>query len=341
MNNKIYNKSLIIFTLFGVIIQSISLIQLLNNHSLSSYEVLKYVMNLIIAIILPFIAYINDLWAGGDSKLFTLFVILFPIKYVVNKKYFFTTQFNVFITIFSIAFIFIIFETIFFIVKDILNGELKNKFKSCYPFLIKIEKKNIKKFICKYMFTYFLISNLNKLYILIINNFYHNNIFLFMLINVVIVFKLFNLIKNVKIIYLITISMFIINYILQTILFKIYKCIYFNIDIKLLILLIIIMFFRYIGKLYNYKKIVIKDLREGMILSFSTILIFQKSRVKDLPHTTTETVKSRIGQSEVNAIKRWSKSKYGKNNIIIVRHIPFAPFIFLGFFIQMILNLLL
>lgn len=81
---------------------------------------------------------------------------------------------------------------------------------------------------------------------------------------------------------------------------------------------------------YNYAYILTSEVKEGMIMSYITIQQFYGSRVKGLPHTTDETTKSRITQSEAEAIRRWEKSKYGKDTIMVVRYIPFAIFILIG-----------
>ena len=69
--------------------------------------------------------------------------------------------------------------------------------------------------------------------------------------------------------------------------------------------------------------------------SWYDFILFRGSAVlwiqsKGLPTTTDETTKSRITQEEADSIKRWEKSKYGKEQIMVVRYIPFAVFILIG-----------
>ena len=67
-----------------------------------------------------------------------------------------------------------------------------------------------------------------------------------------------------------------------------------------------------------------------MILSMGSILLLAKSKVKGLPHFSTEDLKSRLSADEVDSVLRWSKTKIGQDTIVIVRKIPFALFIGIG-----------
>ena len=102
-----------------------------------------------------------------------------------------------------------------------------------------------------------------------------------------------------------------------------------------------LMAFRSVSEKYNYEEIKVEDLKPRMILSFGSVIKFYSSRVKGLPKSTTETTDSRLTLDEVESIKRWSKTKKGEDTITIVRHLPFAPFIFLGELLFFILRVYL
>ena len=114
----------------------------------------------------------------------------------------------------------------------------------------------------------------------------------------------------------------------------------YSLNIKMLIIVLIILIFRTISEKYNYEEIKIIDLKPRMILSYESVIKFYTSRVKGLPKTTTETTDSRLTETEVESIKRWSKTTKGQDTIIIVRHMPFAPFIFAGEVLFFILKLI-
>jgi hypothetical protein len=92
---------------------------------------------------------------------------------------------------------------------------------------------------------------------------------------------------------------------------------------------------------YNYEIIKTDDIKKGMILSFGTVLMFNKSKIKGLPKFTDESTDYRLTEEEVESIKKWKESKNGKEEITIVRHFPFAPFVLLGSVVFMSIKLFL
>ena len=107
----------------------------------------------------------------------------------------------------------------------------------------------------------------------------------------------------------------------------------------MLLIVLAIMIFRKISEEYNYEEIKIENLKERMILSYGSVLRFYGSKVKGLPQLTTENTDSRLTKEEVESIKRWSKTKKGTSEIVIVRHLPFAPFMLCGEIIFFILRI--
>jgi hypothetical protein len=94
--------------------------------------------------------------------------------------------------------------------------------------------------------------------------------------------------------------------------------------------LLVVFIIRYFLNGYNYKEIKTENVKVGMILSAFTISKFYISKVKGLPKISTEDMRTRLTQENVEAVRRWRTSKYGEDTIVIVRKIPFAVFIFLG-----------
>ena len=144
--------------------------------------------------------------------------------------------------------------------------------------------------------------------------------------NMLILFFLYRIIKR-KRKTLIIMSLFLIANLTYYFIFglRIY-----SINLKMFVFVLSIMLFRSFAEKYNYEEIRIENLKPRMILSFESVLKFYSSRVKGLPHSTDETTDSRLTTNEVNSIKRWSKTKKGQDTIVIVRHMPFAPFILIG-----------
>ena len=83
--------------------------------------------------------------------------------------------------------------------------------------------------------------------------------------------------------------------------------------------------------MYNYQIIPTSVVKKGMIPAMETILLFQKSKVNSLPSDPTEELTAKITEEEASAIRRWEKSVNGQPSIWIVRKVPFAIMIFIGF----------
>lgn len=79
-----------------------------------------------------------------------------------------------------------------------------------------------------------------------------------------------------------------------------------------------------------YQEIEIAKLKKGMILSSISSAMMQGSRIRGLPGVSSEDLSSRLSESEVESIQRWSQNK-GVTSVSIVRKIPFAIFLSLGF----------
>lgn len=97
-----------------------------------------------------------------------------------------------------------------------------------------------------------------------------------------------------------------------------------------LIILSVIIFQRFCS-MYNYQLICTADVSKGMVLAMETILLFQTSRVHSLPSDPSEDLTARITEEEAQAVRRWEKSATGESKIWIVRKVPFAIMIYIGF----------
>lgn len=233
------------------------------------------------------------------------------------------------IVIFGVAFIYVFFETVYLWIKD---KEKAKKIKE-----LKLEKAEIKEFIIKYFMGYFIILFINNITLKFFTEFRINNAGLMLICNMLILIFIYRVIREEKQSLIVTFIFIIANIIY----YAMFGLEIYNINIKILILVLTIMIFRSISEKYNYEEIRIEDLKPRMILSFESVLKFYSSRIKGLPQSTTETTDSRLTEEEVESIKRWSKSKKGKETIVIVRHMPFAPFMLVGellFFIFRLYN---
>jgi hypothetical protein len=180
-----------------------------------------------------------------------------------------------------------------------------------------------------------LVMLFNYLYGLILPEFYSANIELNMILNMIIVFlgynlKIFDKPLWLAILAVPTIALQIFTYGFKT-----------NVNLKIYCLVAIVLLLRIISEKYNYMTIPTNSVKRGMVISYTTIMNFMPSRIKGLPMTTTEDIRTRITEEQAESIRRWETSKYGQEEIIIVRKIPFAIFISLGTIVYVIMRLIL
>lgn len=311
-NKKIYNKLIVTFLWTSLIIYCAFY------RNIDTQFILNYFINLTISLIVGYLFYYLKIWAAGDAKLFFSVVAMIPFEVYETSSANYFPAVVLIILIFSIGFLAIFIETIYLWMKD------KDKFLKIRP--NKISTEALKSFLLNYFEGYLLLLLFNNITLKYSYHFRMNNPILFTIINMLILCFIYNLsnAKSTKI--KLTIILFIMN-IIYLFTFGITP---YSFDIKTLVLVISILIFRRTSEKYNYEAIRVNDIKPRMILSHSTILMFYGSNVKGLPHYTTEDTDSRITQEEVDSIKRWGKTKKGKESIIIVRHLPFAPFILLG-----------
>lgn len=318
---KIYNKTII----YGVIISFILYIVMWKQIDM---ELIKnYAINLSISIVISFLFFYFKIWAAGDAKLFIAMIIMIPFElYEVDTTNIFPGIYLL-IIIFSIAFLYVVVETIYLWAKD---SEKFQKFKT-----IKFNINTIKDWLEKYFMGYFIILLINNIIYLLFPTFQEQNGALMLVCNMLILIFLYRIIQSKKQTIIVTTISIIFNVIYYIIMkFNIYP-----INIKMFIIVIAIMIFRDISEKYNYECIKIENLKPRMILSYGSVLKFYSSRIKGLPKQTTETTDSRLTSDEVNSIKRWSKSAKGDDSIVVVRHMPFAPFMLIGEIIFFVLHL--
>ena len=85
-----------------------------------------------------------------------------------------------------------------------------------------------------------------------------------------------------------------------------------------------------------YEGVEVRNLKKGMILSSMSSILMQNSITPGLPSISSEDLKSRLTDSEVESVKIWAKATKTES-LTIVKKIPFAIFISIGFISYLIL----
>lgn len=320
-DKKIYNKDILVAFIisFGLYI--------IFWRQIEMEYVVNIIVNFAIATIVSFCFFYFKIWAAGDAKLFLSIVFMIPYEMYETKILNFFPALNLLIIIFSIAFIYIVFETFF------LWGKDDKKFERFR--VHKMSKNEVIDWTISYFMGYFLITFANNILYKFWDEFVINNAGLTFLCNMLLLMFVYRtIIKRDQMIIMLSIAI-----VANIIYYVTYGFPGIKLDPTMFLIVFTIMLFKEISEEYNYETIKIEDLKDRMILSYGSVLKFYGSKVRGLPKYTTENTDSRLTKEEVEAIKRWSKTKKGTAEITIVRHLPFAPFMLCGEIIFFILRI--
>ena len=275
---------------------------------------LSYGINIAIVICIGVLLYAMGIWGAGDSKLLSAAIIIFPARLYCLGNRSIASSFLLISIVFAIAFVYVIVDTLYLGIKQ--------------RDLFQHTKRTLawKSYIKGFLFFFLLLSLINTLLVIVLpESILLDSIlmtaihFVFILIGIRLEGK-----ANWIVVALMGTAWTILLFLGWS------RFSFENINWVSYLIVIGLLLFRLIADKYNYKTILVSDLKPGMILSVGSILTFSKSRVSGLPAHSSEDLKSRLTIEEVESINRWSASKYGKETITIVRKIPFALFIAIG-----------
>lgn len=325
-SGKVYNKHLIFFLLSGV---GILILRLCVDD-----EYLKiWSLTLGIGVVLAVFLYAVRVWAAGDAKLYSTLLLLIPPRWT-EWSHTGVPGFSIAITIFILGYVYLLLETIYLLVKKAIQPDVKGK---SWRFLQNNSRYSLNKVILRFYLSFSVAGLIQSLLFYTIPKFYLPYRQGFILVQVFILMAIMNRMNTWK-----NRTLFMA----ATLCFILYQSFTFTRagiigvhSLTPLLVVILVAAARLIGQPYNYQFVFIENVRAGMILSFDTIMEFYGSRVKGLPSSTTESTRSRLSEEEVRSIKRWALTKRGNNQIRIVRHLPFAPFIVLGMLLQVLYGL--
>ena len=316
-NKKIYNKIIIVTNIVAIILY------VLFYKQIEISFIRQHVFNILTTIIISFMFFYFNIWAAGDAKLFITLSVCIPVQLFERNPISIFPSELLLILIFSSAFIYILFETIYLFIKD------KSRFEKNES-----DNKSIKETITNFVLTTSVLTLINNILFYLLPKFMSQNIILSIIISMFIGISLNEIKDKKEIIIIVTLLLNIVLFIIAGVHLTWLNLIY-------LLVSMITMEFRKVSGKYNYKEIETNKVQVGMILSVESSILFRNSRVKNLPGLSTEQTDSRLKDKEVDAIKRWAKTKKGINHMIIVKYIPFAPFMLLGYIEFIILKVIL
>ena len=285
-----------------------------------------FILNLIFLSAVSVILYAYNIWAAGDCKLMINVLLAIPGRFYFFNYKGVTPGFMHLVIIFAFAFVYIICESIFLLIYQ------KGKH-SVQTANIKFNWKNYLK---SFATCLTIIFSVNGLLTNLLPAFFSDNSYLLLMITFLVVLTVMNFSRLQSLAVIITATAVCISLVSLGIIPVHIR----SINYIQYLLMFALIFLRFIGEKHNYKEIQTTQVKQGMILSLSTIIRFSSSRVDGLPLVTTEDLRSRLTIEEVNSILLWGASAYGSPTVVIVRKIPFAVFITIGTLAFMILELI-
>lgn len=302
----IYNRILGVFLLAAV------LLDIIYYGFLARELFAEFFVNCLVTSAVGLYLFFSHSFAGGDCKMTIVLAMLFPARYYIafgNSNY--TLVFTLAIAIFA-GYCYLLFSSLWAIAKKKVD------------FTWNYVRDYLIAFIKSYAAAMVYISFFNCVLVLLDRYGIQMNIWVTRVFCMVVAWGVgrFSLCK--KAIALIPTFVAVIIISLMT------RYVPVSLDIENYALVLVLLFCQMTIKTIIYENIAVADLKKGMILTTFSSMLMQSSITKGLPGISTEDLKSRLTETEVESIRIWAKATRTES-LTIVKKIPFAIFISIGF----------
>lgn len=305
-DGRIYNRTLLIYSAAGI------LLDLVYYGYFASDLFFLYMANFVSTALISLILFYTHSFAGGDCKLTFVMALLYPANYYLMYG---KTKITLFLVL-CIAVLFGYFYLLGFSICSLIKG--KTKLTKQYV------KESLKTFLRSFISASGYISLINVLAAVLTNQGIVVNRWLLRILCMAGAWmvgrnpalKKWPLVLGI--------------YITAALTGAWIGFVPFSFDPANYVLVVVLLLCQMTISVNQYEEVEISHLKKGMILSSFSSLLMQNSRVRGLPPVSTEDLKSRLTEEQVESIGRWAKSRK-VSTITIIRKIPFAIFIFAGF----------
>ena len=274
-----------------------------------------WIIIIFISCLISFIIYAGGYWAAGDVKFYIMMVLSVP-AWIFEDTY--DAAIIPYIYVFLLAAIYFVIDTV--------NHRLK-----------KAERYSMEhitlKDITGYFKTMVCISVWRRIVFLLFPSFCQTNPLILVVLQFVMVvqFKRYHTLQS---------NILLGIHVLFWLITVIVDGAYFSVDaIRSWIIIAVVLLSEKEAASYNYTTIKTSEVKKGTVLSYSSIMMMQKSRIKNLPRRVGEDLTAKLTEEEATAVKRWAASPNGQENVVIVRKIPFGVFIWLGFIFFLVVKM--
>lgn len=316
--HKVRNKHIVPFLLIGTILQISAVLK-------DPDGIFTTVLNIFLPFGVAVAFYMIRVWAAGDAKLFGTMVLLLPWQYLSKTI---GIEFPAMLTLgftFSVALIYVIIESAVLYAKS--SRSCSDKF-SAHP-QVKLNREMLLSWI-----TAWLIVDTASGVLKSNGGIIANSPVLIAVFNLLIANAALSLIKGNCGKAVASIAALGIRVILAVLGITTP----FRPSILPLAFVAVVMLLRRFTSCYDYRKIPATEIEEGQVLAQSTIAMFLSLGVKNVPLYTDESARCRISPAEASAIKEWGATQGGDFFVVVVRQIPFAPFILAGTLLTVIFS---
>ena len=309
-HGQIKNKHLILAFCAGLIVNSIY-------YAVYCRDCLGVTaLNLLISALLSIGFYFVHIWSAGDSKLTIVLISLLPGRLFWANTDTIVPAAYLFLLVFSIGYLYLIGEAVYL---DFKHHAVK---------LPAVTKAGVWATLRSYFHAFIILYAWNSILSLAFPSFVENNVLLFSLISYFLISVLREKpIYHSKILVggcVMLDGMFLVLMRSSLTAAGVLRM------AQTYLLVLLVMWTTWIAGKYVYESVPTEAVRAGMILSRSTVVCFAASKVKGLPQSSYEDMRSRLTEEEAAAVRHWKDSKYGKATVVSVRKIPFASFIAVG-----------
>ncbi len=305
-DGRIYNKTLLGFVLPGIVLCVIY-------YGYFARDLFwLFMINFGIIALISLILFYTHSFAGGDCKLTLVMAVLYPAnEYLVYGKSDVTLYFAL-----CLAILYGYFYLLFFSIYSLVKGRTK------------ITKEYVKGYLGNFLKSFLSASGyiclINLLFIMIGMKGIYVNEWIIRIICMIFAWLVGKESKLKK--WQIIVGVYAVDIVIGLIL----GFIPFSFNPENYVLVILLLFCQMTIRTSLYQEVKICDLKKGMILSSISSMLMQNSRVRGLPPISSEDLRSRLTEEQVESIGRWASSR-NISAVTVVRKIPFAIFIFVGF----------
>ena len=284
--------------------------------------VFEYMLNVLAVSILAILFYAVHIWGGGDSKMLIFLALTMPARLYYRYGNEIFPMLSIVIFTFSFGYLYLVAHSVI----CALNGE--ESFKSHF------HKEAITTFIKDYIIGSIYLSFLINIVSRVSASFYMDNQTAFLFVNVFVVMMIFSmpLFRQKWLLAGCAVADIVFSFTSQA-LFSLN-------DIWIYLVIALLFVLRQLIARYNYKSIPISEVTVGMIPSAANVAMMAPSGIPGLPTGTTEDLRCKLTEESITAIKKWYAHHKNYKTMTIVRKIPFAIFISMGYCLFIVLGLI-